>query len=348
MLKILHVLAATIAQRHARSYERNAADDEDLARKRGVITRLGERTVRGLLLGSGGLRGCLGNLGLSLRLGLGMILVVLGLCGCQGILGIAKLGKRGGIGVVGVGQFGLGIAQGSFETSGSIDGSFVASVGGVQFDQLVVARRTRGKGGLVVNSLKIGLECLVVGKLGLGLDDLEVRIDNGLVGGLELLLGIGDTGDGGVIGSLGVVNRLLGAGEALEGLVCAGQLVLGGLGLRLCVGQGLRLGGNCLLSVRKSGRGLCICGLSLVYARLSSIVGLLGLVKRALLVRKVRLGSVTLGSEVLNRSRGVVLRLVSLIGLCLGSIMGTASLRLASSGPVSLCLAVGQRGIGFI
>lgn len=45
---MLHVLATTIAQRHARSYERNAADDEDLARKRGVVTRLGERTICGL------------------------------------------------------------------------------------------------------------------------------------------------------------------------------------------------------------------------------------------------------------------------------------------------------------
>ena len=40
----------------------------------------------------------------------------------------------------------------------------------------------------MVDSLKIGLERLVVGKLGLGLDDLEVRIDDGFVGGIELLL----------------------------------------------------------------------------------------------------------------------------------------------------------------
>lgn len=125
MLKILHVLAATIAQRHARSYERNAADDEDLARKRGVITRLGERTVRGLLLGSGGLRGCLGNLGLSLRLGLGMILVVLGLCGCQGCLGIVKLCKRGGIGVVGIGQLGIGVDLGLPQTRLGVNGGLI-------------------------------------------------------------------------------------------------------------------------------------------------------------------------------------------------------------------------------
>lgn len=121
----------------------------------------------------------------------------------------------------------------------------------------------------MVDSLKIGLECLIVGKLGLGLEDIEVRIDDGFVGGLELLLGIGDTGDGSVIGGLGVVDRLLGTGEALEGLVCGGKLVLGGLGLRLCVGQGLRLGGNCLLGARKSGRGVHICGLSLVNASLA-------------------------------------------------------------------------------
>lgn len=66
----------------------------------------------------------------------------------------------------------------------------------------------------MVDGLKIGLERLVAGKLGLGLDDIEVRIDNGLVGGLELLLGIGDTGNGGIIGGRGVIDRLLGAGEA--------------------------------------------------------------------------------------------------------------------------------------
>ena len=273
----LHVLATTIAQRHARSHERNTADNEDLARKRGVITGLGERGRRSLFLGGRGLCGSLRNLRLSLRLGLGMILVVLGLRGSQSILGIAKLCQCSGIGVVGIGQLGIGIAQSSLEASGGIDGSLIASVGSVQLDQLLVARRARGKGCLVVDSLKIGLECLVVGKLGLGLDDLEVRIDDGFVGGLELLLGIGDTGHGSVIGGLGVVDRLLGAGEALEGLVCAGQLTLGVLGLRLCVGQGLLLGINCLLGVRKSGRGMRVCGLSLVNASLGSTVGLLGL-----------------------------------------------------------------------
>ena len=138
--------------------------------------------------------------------------------GSQGILGIAKLGKRGGIGVVGIGQLGIGIAQSSLEASGGIDGGLIASVGSVQLDQLLVARRARGKGCLVVDSLKIGLERLVVGKLGLGLDDLEVRIDDGFVGGIELLLGIGDTGDGSVIGGLGVVDRLLGTGERSKAL----------------------------------------------------------------------------------------------------------------------------------
>ena len=187
-----------------------------------------------------------------------MILVVLGLCSSQCVLGIAKFGQRGGIGVVGIGQFGIGIAQSSLEASGGIDGGLIASVGSVQLDQLLVARRARGKGCLVVDSLKIGLERLVVGKLGLGLDDLEVRIDDGFVGGLELLLDIGDTGDGSVIGGLGVVDRLLSVGEALEGLVCGGALGIGGLDLLLCVGQGLRLGGNYLLGVRKSGRGVRI------------------------------------------------------------------------------------------
>ena len=277
-----------------------------------------------------------------------MILVVLGLRGSQGILGIAKLGKRGGIGVVGIGQLGIGIAQSSLETSGGIDGSLIASVGSVQLNQLLVARRARGKGCLMVDSLKIGLECLIAGKLGLGLDDLEVRIDDGFVGGLELLLGIGDTGDGSVIGGLGVVDRLLGTGEALEGLVCGGKLVLGGLGLRLRVGQDLRLGGNCLLGARKSGRGVHICGLSLVNASLGSVVGLLGIVKRALLVRKIRLGGIALGGKVLDRSGSVVIRLVGLIGLYLGGVAGAASLRLVSSGLGCLRLAVSKRGVCLI
>ena len=117
------MLATTIAQRHARGHERNTADNEDLARKRGGITGLGERSVRSLLLGDRSLCSSLRNLSLGLRLSLGMILVVLGLRGSQGILGIVKLGKRGGIGVVGIGQLGIGIAQSSLETSGSIDGA---------------------------------------------------------------------------------------------------------------------------------------------------------------------------------------------------------------------------------
>lgn len=91
------MLATTITQRHACGHERYAADDEDLTCKRGGITRLGKRTVRGLLLGDRSLCSSLRNLRLGLRLSLGMILVVLGLSGSQGILGIAKLGKRGGI-----------------------------------------------------------------------------------------------------------------------------------------------------------------------------------------------------------------------------------------------------------
>ena len=104
-------------------------------------------------------------------------------------------------------------------------------------------------------------------------------------------MGIGDTGNGGIIGGRGVIDRLLGAGEALEGLVCAGQLALGGLDLRLCVGHGLRLGGNCLLGIRKSGRGVCACGLSLIYASLSGVVGLLGPVKRACLLARFALAA---------------------------------------------------------
>lgn len=69
-LETLHLLATTIAQRHARSHERNTADNEDLARKRRVITGLGERGRRGLFLGNGGLCSSLRNL----RLGRGSAL----------------------------------------------------------------------------------------------------------------------------------------------------------------------------------------------------------------------------------------------------------------------------------
>lgn len=89
-LNTLHLLATTIAQRHARGNERNAADDEHLARKRGVVAGLGKRARRSLLLSGRGLCSSLRNLRLSLRLGLGMILVVLGLCSSQGVLGIAE------------------------------------------------------------------------------------------------------------------------------------------------------------------------------------------------------------------------------------------------------------------
>ena len=126
------------------------------------------------------------------------------------------------------------------------------------------------------------------------------------------------------------------------------QARLGGLGLGLRVGQGLRLGGNCLLGVRKSSRGLDICGLGLVYTSLGGIVGLLCLVKRALLIRKVRLGGIALGGKVLDRSGSVVIRLVGLFGLCLGGIAGAASLRLVSGGLGCLRLAVSKRGVCLI
>ena len=175
---MLHVLAATIAQRHARSYERNAADDEDLARKRGVITRLGERAICGLFLGSGGLCGGLRNLGLSLRLGLGMIFVVLGLCGCQGFLGIVKLCQRGGIDVVGIGQLSIGVGLGLSQTRLGVNGGLIASIGSIELGQLILRRPTRvefryasSKGSLIIDMLKIGLEGLISSKLGLGIGD---------------------------------------------------------------------------------------------------------------------------------------------------------------------------------
>ena len=277
-----------------------------------------------------------------------MILVVLGLRGSQGILGIAKLGKRGGIGVVGIGQLGIGIAQSSLEASGGIDGGLIASVSGVQLDQLLVARRARGKGCLVVDSLKICLERLVVGKLGLGLDDLEVRIDDGFVGGLELLLGIGDTGDGSVIGGLGVVDRLLSAGEALEGLVCGGALGIGGLDLLPCVGQGLLLVGDLLLSICESRCGSGLCSLGALHLSLSGVVGLLGIIKRASLTRKICPCGIALGGKVLDRSSGVVIRLVGLVGFCLGGIASSLRLGLVSSSLLRLLLAFGDLCVGGI
>lgn len=268
-LETLHLLATTITQRHARGHKRYAADDEHLTRKCGVIASLGELVRRGLLLARGSLCSCLRNLrfglGLGLRLSLGMILVVVGLCSSQCVLGIAKFGQRGGIGVVGIGQFGVGIGSRLLKTRLGVDSSLIARVGSIELGQLVLGRPARiehrgagSKRSLMINVFKVCLELLGGSELGLGLDDLEVRIDDGFVGGLELLLGIGDTGDGSVIGGLGVVDRLLSAGEALEGLVCGGALGIGGLDLLLCVGQGLRLGGNYLLGVRKSGRGVRI------------------------------------------------------------------------------------------
>ena len=134
----------------------------------------------------------------------------------------------------------------------------------------------------------------------------------------------------------------------LEGLVRGSQLTLGSLGLGLRIGQGLLLGGNCLFGVRKSGRGVRICGLSFVNASLGGVVSRLRLVKRALLIRKVRLGGIALGGKVLDRSGSVVICLVGLIGFCLGGIAGAASLRLVSGGLGCLRLAVGERGICLI
>ena len=188
---------------------------------------------------------------------------------------------------------------------------------------------------------------LIAGKLGLGLDDLEVRIDDGFVGGLELLLGIGDTGDGSVIGAWR--RRPPSERRRSARRPCVRwQARPRRLGLGLRVGQGLRLGGNCLLGVRKSSRGLDICGLGLVYTSLGGIVGLLCLVKRALLIRKVRLGGIALGGKVLDRSGSVVIRLVGLFGLCLGGIADAASLRLVSGGLGCLRLAVSKRGVCLI
>lgn len=81
---------------------------------------------------------------------------------------------------------------------------------------------------------------------------------------------------------------------------------------------------------------------------MGSTVGLLGLVKRALLVRKVRLGGIALDGKVLDRSSGVVIRLVGLVGFCLGGFAGAASLRLSSSGIGCLRLAVSKRGVCLI
>ena len=60
------------------------------------------------------------------------------------------------------------------------------------------------------------------------------------------------------------------------------------------------------------------------------------------------MGGIALGSKVLDRNRGVVIRLIGLIGFCLGGIAGAASLRLVSGGLGCLRLAVGERGICLI
>ena len=152
----------------------------------------------------------------------------------------------------------------------------------------------------MVHGLKIGLECLVVGKLSLGLEDLEVRIDDGFVGGLELLLGIGDAGDGGFIGDLGVVDRLLGAGEALECLVRRVKRGLRGSGLAPSVDQSLLLVGDLLLSICESRCGSGLCSLGPLHLGLSGGVDLRGVIKRTLFALKIRPCGIALGAQILD------------------------------------------------
>ena len=93
---------------------------------------------------------------------------------------------------------------------------------------------------------------------------------------------------------------------------------------------------------------MCACGLSLIYASLSGVVGLLGPVKRALLARKVRISGIALGSKVLDRSRGIVIRLVGLIGLCLGGIVIALCLRRAGGSLGGVRLAFGELGVSVV
>ncbi|CDD86011.1 unknown [Collinsella sp. CAG:289] len=191
----------------------------------------------------------------------------------------------------------------------------------------------------MINVFEVCLELFGGSKLGFGLDDLEIRIEYCLVCCVELLLSLANAGDDGIISCLGVVNSLLGCGVALECLVRCVERGLRGRDLALGVGQSLLLVGDFLLSICEGRCGSGLCSLGTLHLSLSGGVGLLGVIKRILLARKIRLCGIALGGEVLDRSGCIVIGLVGLVGLRLGGIERSLRLGLASSSPLRLLLA---------
>ena len=279
-----------------------------------------------------------------------MILVVLGLCGCQGILGVVKLCQRGGIGVVGIGQLGIGVGLGLLQTLLGVDGGLIASIGSVEHGRLILCRPARveyryagGKGSLVVDVLKIGLKGLVGRKLSLSSVDGLLGVHDCLVGGIELLLSSVHAGDSSFMGCLGVIKRLLSIGVALKCGIRGVEGRLGGRDLLLRGGKYLLLVGDSLLRVREGRCRGCRYGLGIVNASLGGFVSRLCLAERVLLFREIPLGRIALGGKVLDRSGSLVIRLFGLIGLCLGGIVIALGLRLADGSLGGVRLAIGDR-----
>ena len=102
------------------------------------------------------------------------------------------------------------------------------------------------------------------------------------------------------------------------------------------------------MSICESRCGSGLRSLGPLHLGLSGVVGLLGIINRASLARKICPCGIALGGEVLDRSSGVVIRLVGLVGFCLGGIASSLRLGLVSSSLLRLLLAFGDLCVGGI
>ena len=102
------------------------------------------------------------------------------------------------------------------------------------------------------------------------------------------------------------------------------------------------------MSICESRCGIGLRSLGALHLSLSGVVGLLGIIKRASLTRKICPCGIALGGKVLDRSSGVVIRLVGLVGFCLGGIASGLRLGLVSSSLLRLLLAFGDLCVGGI
>ena len=102
------------------------------------------------------------------------------------------------------------------------------------------------------------------------------------------------------------------------------------------------------MSICESRCGIGLRSLGALHLSLSGVVGLLGIIKRASLTRKICPCGIALGGKVLDRSSGVVIRLVGLVGFCLGGIASSLRLGLVSSSLLRLLLAFGDLCVGGI